>query len=342
MDSKTYLNHQELFDLFELDDSKFYKVQIAKQTKQATDTSETNLRKRKAVVLGNTYELRPRKLHPGIYTNTPGRVILHGLSPESRKHMIKDFKTDDKRIHEMYQEQEKLDNEYTYFEYPEVGNHMELWVCTHMKCPGCKTGELLKYRSMSQPVVDVKCSNPIHDIYKHGPKYYQIKATQKGTNMNGKQYFSLNEKYIKVGSKRFGKNAHEIKVSDNENKRVLIGYICIEYTKTEGSRIITIVNSTSFILIPNLSYKLKVGDVDKFYYEYIDQGDTFPTVTFYKEFFRIITFGELGITSKVNLDDNYDLLDYDLLDYDPLQKKLFEKYLKYKIKYLELKSKIKN
>jgi hypothetical protein len=347
-----YKTHEELYKIFELDNSNFFKVEKY-SPKETPVTSDSIPRKRKAnlanlvdlVDLGELplkKRLRPTTLKPKpkIYTYTPGKEILNSLSPISKLRMIQSFREDDKKIDNKDKEQERLDKEYTYFEPTEVGIHMELWVCSQMKCPGCK-GDLLKYQSVSQPVVDVKCSNHLHNIFEHGPKYYQIKATEKGTNMNGKKYFSLRDKYIKVGSRKFGQNAHEIKVSDDEQKkRVLIGYICIEYTKNEGSREITIDGNTSFILIPNLSYQLKVGDIDKLYYEYIQQ-DKFPTVQFNLDFFTIIRFRELATQNLiliVNLDDKYDL-------FDPLQKKdLFEsiakKYLKYKMKYLELKNKL--
>ncbi len=328
-----YKTHDELYRLFEPTGDKNFFFKVEKSVSSRHDNEPPQ--KRQLVEHG--YELRANTLIPKSYKDTLREDILNSLSPISKQRMKLLFSADDKVQRKKDKEQERIDNAYSYFEPTEVGTHMELWVCSNIKCPGCK-GDLIKYSSMSQPVVDVKCSNHLHNMT-HGPKYYQIKATEKNKQMNGLKYFSLSRNYIKVGSRRFGQNAHEIKVSDgHKTKRVLIGYICIEYTKTEGSREIIIDGNTSFILMPNLSYTLQQGEPDKFYYRYINQKDSFPAVRFDPTLFYIIRFGLLSENPKffrVNLDDKYDL-------YEPLQRPLFQqKYLKYKIKYLELKSKLK-
>jgi hypothetical protein len=334
-----YKTHQELYILFESQDMDLLKVEKYSPSKEALP-----LAKHKEIE--ETYNASPLKKRLRLstinntktYKETLTEEILEHLSPISKLLMSRLFDKDDKLLEKMDEEEEILDKIYTYFENKEVGTYMELWVCSNIICPGCKTGILLKYKSLSQPVVDVMCSNPEHNILIHGPKYYQIKATQKGKTMNGKRYFSMNESYIKVGSRRFGNNAHEIKISDDINiKKVLIGYICIEYTReSEDSRIINIDKKNSFILIPNINHNLIVGEEDKYYYKYIEHSDKFPTVIFNPELFTIIDFSILSIlriNSKVNLDDKYDF-------FESVQKSdLFKKkYLKYKMKYLQLKS----
>ena len=331
-------SHQELYELFEASPEKLLKVE---KYNPSTSVS-TPTQKRKHEV--DPFESSPLKKRLRLstqqgtisYKETLTEKILEHLSPNSKLYVSRLFDEDDKLLEEMDKEEEMLDKLYTHFEPTEVGTYMELWVCANIRCPGCMH-KLLKYKSLSQPVVDVKCSNPKHNILYHGPKYYQIKATH-GAKMQGMvrdKYFSKDEFYIKVGSKRFGYHAHNIKLSDSlDIKKVLIGYICLEYKrKSQDNRYIIIDKEKSFIVKPHITNKLKVGEPDKYYYTYTD--DKIPTVQFNPEISKIINLNMISNSNRtVNLDDKYNL-------YESVQQKLFkEKYLKYKIKYLELKKKL--
>ncbi len=328
-----YKTHQELYTLFEASPEKL--LDVEKYIPTAKDLEPKQKRKYEEEFNNTPLKKRLRESTQNStisYKETITEKILEHLSPQSKIYVSRLFQEDDKLLQKMDKDEEDLDKLYTYFENQEVGTYLELWVCDNIRCPGCKS-KLLKYKSLSQPVVDVKCSNPSHDILYHGPKYYQIKATQQGTEMQGmlrKKYFSKDECYIKVGSKRFGYNAHNIKLSDSlEIKKILIGYICLEYKRPNpDSRDIILDKEKSFIVKPHISNILKEGETDKYYYRYTD--DVIPTIIFNPDISKIINLIENNI--KVNLDNHYNL-------YDSVQRQLFQKYLKYKMKYLQLKNK---
>ena len=264
--------------------------------------------------------------------------ILNRLTPISRQRMIKDFNIDDLNILKQESIQEEIDETFIYFENQEVGQFLESWVCFNMRCPGCN-GILYKYQSKNMPVVDVKCINPNH-LLNNGPKYYQIKATESGTTFRGQKYFSLNEQFIKIGSTRFGKLSHEVKLSDGYNKkRILIGYICIEYHYIgDYKRRINIDTHNSFILVPNLTLQPQTSqEAELQYYTYVN--DIIPTIRFDNRLFNIIKFREYpieyhNIFKNINIDTHF----VERLYTDDIAKNLFyKKYLKYKQKYIELK-----
>ncbi len=259
--------------------------------------------------------------------------ILEYLTPYSKERMINDMISDDKdlKIEEILEENNDI--EYTYFENKEVGTFMELYICSNFICPGCKKGKLLKYINPNMPIIDAICSSDEHK-YEHGPKYYQIKTTEKDTSYNGMKYFDKKLKYIHTGSKKYGKLCHEVKLGDDFNKKkILISYICIQYTKNE--RIISIDLNESFIIIPNLYMEaITLEENELKYYSYLDTK--IPYITFNLSLCNLYTF---KIYKNINININLDLI-FDMKPYIPehLKQKLFEqKYLKYKIKYLNLK-----
>ncbi len=266
------------------------------------------------------------------------QIILNRLTPISRKRMIEDFNSDDLNLLKREAIQEEIDETFIYFENQEVGQFLESWICFNMRCPGCN-GILYKYKNKNMPVVDVKCINKSH-LIENGPKYFQIKATEKDTTFNGQKYFSLEQQYIKIGSTRYGQLSHEIKLGDDYNKkRILIGYICIEYYYiSDSQRRINIDINRSFILIPNLNIQPQtLEDAELKYYTYINT--IIPTITFNPSLFNIILFNQYpieyhNIFKNINIDTHF----VEKLYVDDIAQILFKKkYLKYKKKYIELK-----
>jgi hypothetical protein len=278
--------------------------------------------------------------------------ILEHLSPESQERMIQDFYFDDLKLMNKQLQEEDEDISYIYFENKEIGPFIELWLCANMRCPGCKTGRLVKYANPNMPVIDVKCSNSEHTLF-HGPKYYQIKSSESGTVFHNQNYFNLFEKYIKVGSPRYGKICHDVKVGDDINKKqILIGYICIEYVyPSDITRKISINLNKSFILIPNLQIYLQIPDNDYEslnlkYYTYLSEAPL-PVITFDERLFKIYTLNmfaeEQNISKSIFNNINVDLI-FNTTEHIPeyLKRRLIfqKKYLKYKQKYLKLKKNI--
>ncbi len=266
--------------------------------------------------------------------------ILNSLTPISRERMIEDFNSDDLNLLKREAKQEEIDETFIYFENQEVGQFLESWICFNMRCPGCN-GLLYKYKNKNMPVVDVKCINANH-LIQNGPRYFQIKATERGKTFNGEEYFSLDKQFIKIGSTRFGQLSHEIKLGDDYNKkRILIGYICIEYYYVDSLRKINIDINRSFILIPKLNIQAQTfEEAELKYYTYINS--IIPTITFNPNLFNIILFNQFPqeyhhIFKNINIDIHF----VEKLYVDDIAKQLFhKKYLKYKQKYIQLKSKL--
>lgn len=276
------------------------------------------------------------------------RILEHAkATPTSEGNLRKLISGDTAKIIEIETKQEKHDDLYKQYYDSELGVFIEKWVCSRMKCPGCKTGRLLKYANSSFPVIDVKCEGTNHNIQQHGPLYFQIKATN-GFAKSGPYpyYFDMKSEkpYIKIGSKKFGEFSHSVKVdSPLDRKKLLIGYICINYKTTNsesGSLRLSINFGKSFILIPDLS---KNG-VSENYYTYIDGEPS--TITFnVKQFLKATTFADLNLQTLFQpIDTNINFSETDYLPESEAGKRLrmMQKYLKYKMKYLQLKKLIEN
>ncbi len=256
------------------------------------------------------------------------RNLLELFSPETQRYLTEDFLKDDIEIKRITDNSEIDDPNYVHFNTnPKIGTDLEFWVCINIKCPGC--GEkLYKYSSPSMPAIDVRCNNSHHNL-EHGPKYYQIKATEVGTTYRGLEYFSLKDKYICVGSYRFGYNCHVI-TADSKDKDILIGYICLAYTKSgENIRLDT---NNSFILKPNLLFKPKFEQKEWTYYSYLDTSN--PRITFHLEMFNVIKINE---TKPISTNIIYDAT---IVRTDAPPPPAFMKYLIMKMKYLNLKKKL--
>lgn len=251
------------------------------------------------------------------------KKVLDAYTPITRKYLEEDFLEDDSRLLKLENKQEEKDESFEFYENKEVGVFLEKWICANLTCPGC-SGKLVKYASSNMPVVDIMCSNKEHDA-KFGPKYYQVKSTESNNWFGNHKYFSLKDKYIKVGSTRFGKLSHEVTLGDEENKKIVIGYICIEYVYSPNSaRSININMKKSFFVIPDLT-KIPSSDDEKKerYYEYLDnlENPKIPIITFNdkicdiylfeqikldkldKDIFRNIDLNQIFLEKKVYIND---------------------------------------
>jgi hypothetical protein len=254
--------------------------------------------------------------------------LLSFFSPDTQKRLRRDFYEDDQEINKIIERNTIDDPLFIFFDNSGVGIYLELWVCVNIPCPGCNH-KLYKYANPGMPVVDVRCINTDHNI---GPKYYQIKATQQGKTYRGRQYFSLQEEYICVGSDRFGYNCHVVRADEPIiNRQILIGYICIEYNYNDDNHII-IDMTKSFLLIPNLQF---VPHNEWTYYHY-ESTNPIPIIKFNQSMMNVIKFSDkyspFGI---ISLSNNYDARKVPTSD-APLPP-AFMKYLIMKKKYLDLK-----
>ncbi len=188
------------------------------------------------------------------------------------------------------------------------------------------------------PAVDVRCINQNHTI-SNGPKYYQIKTTEKNKYHNGYKYFSLAERYICTGSLRFGYNCH-VMTYDDEYKDILIGYICLEYIYINQDTI-RVDSTTSFILIPNLLYQpTNIEEASATYYSYITNPLVKPIITFNSLMCNILKFNN---DFDISLNLNFDAKKIKIRNEEPPGTLDFKsKYLIMKMKYLNLKNKLNN
>ncbi len=302
---------------------------------------------------------------------TISRALYNGISPINKAHYLDLLRRDDQVIRRTIRDVE--DTPYNEIDGSEMGVYIESWVCANLFCPGCQEYTLYKYSHPNMPVVDVACVNPSH-VLSHGPRYYQIKATQ---NTGPNKYFTRTPishsptGYIKVGSKRYGKFSHEVLVTDESDKDLVVGYICISYTQ-KGDMRITINPDESFILIPNLIARQNPQATHHAYYKYLYTRNSVVVCYNYfymmpfslREYFQLV---DLDLTLLNNININY-RFEYDegeitisqvlnptqttdasgasaypqtpLRSVEPPAKKrsaFYNKYLKYKTKYINLK-----
>lgn len=124
-----------------------------------------------------------------------------------------------------------------------MGYLMESIIVMYGTCPMCGERSLRKYSRGNMPVVDVVCINPCH-LVNNECFIYQIKSSC------SPGYFDYDERSIFIGSSKYSALTHSIDASSSQqSKRVIPGYICINYTKKNSS--ITINLNRSFVLIPD-------------------------------------------------------------------------------------------
>ena len=231
-------------------------------------------------------------------------------------------------------EKEKFNNYY-------IPIFFELWVCANFKCPVCD-GKLVKYISPIHPLVDVRCNNSNH-ISSDGVKYFQIKVTNADrAKIEDKEYLYFNYKddnnYIHVGSVNYGFNSHRVSTTDTiETKELLIGYICIKYTRTDANNV-SIFPVESFVTLPNKS----LTTPSMYYYKYIAIKGSILTksshnyITFNPKCVLALRFSDPSISTLYN---NINLLNIKIkFTQTNINKERQRKFLeKLKLKYLMLK-----
>lgn len=254
------------------------------------------------------------------------KMLLNLLTPISREKLKKQFMEDDMEAMEMEEDIEDMDPLYSYFESTEIGAYMEFWICHNMKCQ-CGS-KFMKYINVNKPIVDIRCVNPAHKL-EHGPKFYQVKTTLSGNIFNGYTYFSMKDQNIFVGSKKKGYYAHYLKPTDN--LETLIGYICIEYKKINDTTI-KIDLDRSFVVSPDMLNK-----IDDFFYNYIVLSGN-DAIKYNTNMCNVYTLRQLyNGTNMIDVTQKYDTIMYKEED-SKIAIKLFNKYYKYKMKYMKLKN----
>jgi hypothetical protein len=228
----------------------------------------------------------PKKYNEYEMNITPN--ILKNLTPKSKERFIEDIKIDDnlRSILDKIEEIEDPD----YIQYENYGKLIESWIADNMSCPCCNKKTLRRYQKNNMPVIDVVCINPEHTI-NTGVKFFQIK-TSNGAPFKSKPYFSYNKfdsesNIIHVGSKKYGESIHNIKTTDDDDMKLLIGYICILFNEQDNNLKINL--NKSFIVLPQyakaqtklLLYNNNDNNNDNdWYYKYINNDDKHPIIKF--------------------------------------------------------------
>jgi hypothetical protein len=294
---------------------------------------------------------------------TVSKQIYDIISPDKQEQFIRALQKDDSYIKRVIISTEEQDELFNDIDKSEMGVYLEEWICSNLLCPGCNEGQLYKYVHPNMPVIDVACINPLH-VLSHGPRYYQIKASQQSGV--GMKYFSRipisysETGYIKVGSKKYGKFSHEVLVTEQDDKDLVIGYICISYIDNKNMTI-NINPNDSFILIPNLLHNtINTNATHHSYYKYLYTNNS--TLVSYNshyvmafslnEYFDLtnssIKLKNININYRFDYSNNTITIDQILntqttppIPQTPLgaaRRSSFEKYMIYKMKYLRLKS----
>lgn len=206
-------------------------------------------------------EIQPSKLTINQVSRnelTPfSQLIYDSVSTNEKKKLLEDFKKDDMKI-----DLEDI-NDPDYIEKLEnnkLGFYMEDFICHHFICPICQQKTLRKFSINNMPVVDLICVN-----YDYHYKYKKTFLFQIKISVDNTTYFSNKNRYILVGSKKYGYNSHEISANDNINKKfILINYICL-YLNQKSDHTYQIDKKNSFILIPDLSKNNR-----ELYYKYLE------------------------------------------------------------------------
>lgn len=191
-------------------------------------------------------------------------TILSYVSPSKRDELKVKLNEDDNIIMDIEKSIDTKDKDYIHIE--NYGKLIEIWLADNMKCPCCNEKTLKRYSKDNFPIIDLVCINPNHNI-NDNVKFFQVKTSYLQNNgasisLHGQPYFSFNDKTIMIGSKEWGQFSHNIKGSD-DNKKILIGYICILFTKNKNDTHIIISKSKSFVVLPSVK-----NNDNKAYYQY--------------------------------------------------------------------------
>lgn len=236
------------------------------------------------------------------YTTNLTQKLIEYLTPISKKRMLKDIEKDNDILTKLSKMEEKTDLDY--INYENYGKLIESWLSDTIACPCCGSYSLKRYFKDNMPIIDIVCINPFHTL-ERGVRFFQVK-TSNGKPFMDKPYFIYDFKnpeqnHIHVGSRKYGKAVHQIRVSDDDfNKKILVGYICLTYNDKEKDDNLKIIKdkNKSFVILPIIDYQLDDSTND-WYYEYIDnesENNKHPRIRFNHNTNRIV---------EINLTDNF-------------------------------------
>jgi hypothetical protein len=250
--------------------------------------------------------IKKTKTYPEyIYNITP--FLKQYITPHKLPQFEADLNYDQilvDKLENMIEDKEYINHESTTF-----GKTIECWYTDNLECPVCRQKSLRRYQKDNFPAIDVVCVNHNH-LFEHGVKFFQIKASAGNfTGSSSKSsiitpYFSFLDRTIHTGSYKYGKIIHNVSIFDSDFiKKILVGYICIDFVKRE--KYLTINKSRSFFVLPktkvdNITKKLFTEEfTDIFiendntsynYYSYIDIVN--PTISFDNKNNDIVLFNE--------------------------------------------------
>lgn len=291
--------------------SKRKSLMIEKNNSSLTTTPESYINKRKTKLPAylNDYET---KLTPSI-NNT--------FTPETKRLIAPVLETDNITINNLQIQNDLTDDNYVLYE--NYGKLLEAFFTDNYPCPVCKKYTLKRYANNNFPVIDVLCTNPSHTD-SDGVRFFQIKSSD-GSLFRTSKYFSLETKTIHVGSYTYGQYVHSITPFDNvENKRVLIGYICIFYHEYENK--LRIVPTESFVVIPKYMSNTigiepkKLFDYDNtmsennWYYRYVENEMGENIIEFNDFTNGIFTFDIIYHGKPLNVDKHYSIVENQILN----------------------------
>lgn len=198
------------------------------------------------------------------------------LNTPARQALLASINLDDQKIAAILQDQTESDPDYIdKMRANLLGFFMEDYVACHMKCPVCG-GQLCVFEDPRMPTVDLACHNREKHLADRTCYLYQVKIT---TVTEGSTYFSRDDHYISVGSRRYGNLVHSITPqTDPEDQWICPGYIClvIDNSRTDSYHIDV---RASFILIPNYQCR----SAEPFYYYRSDDPAVRPQISWNQE-----------------------------------------------------------
>ena len=198
-----------------------------KQAEQMVPLKDTSAIEDNSTLDRPKRNVKPPPYYPGMIAFPPTPKIF---SPKTLKYLQSDLDNDIKEIEDIEDQYNLIDAEYKNFE-SNYGKIVEVWFADTQKCPCCnKSNSLRRYHLDNFPIIDLVCINPEHDVFNHGVRFFQVKASN-GNTFRGSQYFNTTNLpgYIHTGSRKGGELIHKITASSStKNKHFQIGYICIK------------------------------------------------------------------------------------------------------------------
>jgi hypothetical protein len=303
-------------------------IDIAKRSERLTE-----LRK------GETY--KPQR--NGEFTPMKQKILEYE-GPENREALLAELTKDDREITGIESSQFLDDPDYVEkMSNSGLGFYMESFVSYYGKCPGCGQVSLKKFRNCSIPAVDFVCINKEFHEKHNICILFQLKISISESH----DYFYTSadgNKFINIGSRRYGEIPHSIKGSSSlDLKKLAIGYICLKLiTKEDGTYQIN--PALSFCVYPNLQllhdkqYYNYPGPVSSGHNPIIVDMSMMNNILIESIFTEGIVVGTPFVEQTIS--NPYDLVSKKIDFSDAAMGKsggYYYKYMKYKSKYLKLK-----